>query len=104
MKHTTKIYIAHIGVDSVTIGGSDCQRYANQASEVRHGFAVFDFKSQGELFAFLQQAVNNGWPFTDDVKSNAYRMICHLIEGKIIHGKPKSMVWDLNGSCLISSD
>lgn len=102
MSNLPSVYVAYIGLTSVTLGGSNFNAYKTSCSEFRGGQIINRFKNESELNSFLQICIDKGVPFSDSIKSNAYQEICQLKAEGYIQGVLKSVTWDINGDFQIS--
>jgi len=89
MKDQFPVYVAYIGVKSITLGGSSCLQFSLKDAEYRRGFTVNRFSSEDDVNKFLQTLINNQIPFANDTKSNAYSEICQLKIARKVLGEIK---------------
>jgi hypothetical protein len=80
-------YVSYIGVRQVNIGGQRLSDFSDENSEIRRGKLIKRFENQEQLQDFLQNCINLGIPFSDDVKSNAFMEASRLIDEGVLCGK-----------------
>ncbi len=100
MEANTKLFVSHIGVNRINLGGHDVKRYSslpntkldqrsfyvNKSEKIKTTLIV-EFGDEDEMLSFVQKLIDRGTPFTDNPKSTAYMEAISLKKQRKLHGE-----------------